>query len=273
LIAWVGALGIAAAAANLTLAASPATPSERQAMQALFGAGYAGRGVVLSVPGAQRRVIERVQPWLTASLTLDGVPYFIATAQGQEVTDPKAPSFASHAQSAYISAIWYALRNGRWTWVGKSYNLAEDGAFGKVNGDPWTPFPQVAMLRGGALLVASENDDMHQGYGTSWLPIYWFSKSGLQSLGNVISGGDNTGADTQPGIAFTGKAVTAGVNAEGMPLITVSYSGHTAIGDKPLMLNNTPCTFIYRRNPKQPGHSAFTATTPQCQSIVDSAIF
>lgn len=264
--------------------AAPAVPTELQAMQLLYGQAYTQRGSVVKTadtlgirankePGYNYTITEYVTPWKTATVTLNGKTYFIATGQGHSVNDPKDPSFASHAQSAYISAIWFSLEGSRWVPAGKRLNLAVDGSFGQVDGNPWSVFPQMAPLKNSILLVADEGGYMNQGYGSSWYPVYVFNVNGLQSLGALSSGGDNTGAGATPAISFTGKIVAATTAPNGQPQITLSYSGNTVIQGKPVKLNKTLCNFLYQADAKQPDQSRFKPTTEQCAQIAGSASF
>lgn len=253
-------------------------------MQLLYGPAYTKPGSVVETPDSQgmrankgpgyhHTITEYVTPWKTATVNVDGTSYFVATGQGHAVDDPQDPKDAAHVQSAYISAIWFAWKGDHWVMSGKSMNLDAEGAFGVAAGNPWTPFPQMAQLKDAALLVADEQGDMHQGYAVSWLPIYEFTSKGLQSLGSVMSGADNTAAGASPQISFAGKIVAATTLADGLPSLTISYSGSTEIENRPEVLSNLQCTFNYSVNPTKSGDAAFTPTTPQCAAVVDSGSF
>ena len=277
-------LGLLGGIFSAAAVAAPAAPTELQAMRLLYGNGYTQRGSVVSIPdplgirankepGYHNTITEYVTPWKIAIVNLNGKTYFTATGQGHAVTEPSNPESAAHVQSAYISAIWFVLEGNRWVPAGKRLNFAVGGSSGVVDGKPWTDFPQMAPLKDSILLVAEEGGDMHQGYGSSWYPVYVFDKTGLNSLGEVTSGGDNTGAEASPVISFSGKIVAATTAANGQPLITLSYSGETVIQGKPVKMNGVLCGFLYRKDVKQPDTASFMPQTPQCTDIASSASF
>ena len=264
--------------------AAPAVPTELQSMQLLYGQAYTQRGSVVNTAdtlgmrankesGYNHTITEYVTPWKTATVTLNGKTYFIATGQGHAVNDPKDPSSAAHVQSAYISAIWFSLEGSRWVPAGKRLNFAADGSFGQVNGSPWSVFPQMAPLKNSILLVADEGGYMNQGYSSSWYPVYVFDTTGLHFLGSLSSGGDNTGAEATPPISFTGKIVAATTAPNGQPQITLSYNGETVIQGKPVKLKGMLCNFLYHADAKHPGQGSFKPTTPSCDEIVGSSSF
>ncbi|CUA96276.1 hypothetical protein Ga0061069_10473 [Thiomonas bhubaneswarensis] len=262
--------------------AAPVAPTELHAMRLLYGPAYTRRGSVVEVPdphgvrfnkppGYHHTITEYVTPWKTASVTLDGTPYFIATGQGHAVENPQHPSEAAHVQAAYISAIWFAWKAGHWTMAGKDMNLTSDGSFGEAVGKPWTPFPRVALLQHAAVLVADEGGYMNQGNANSWFPIYEFTATGLRSLGNVPSGADNTGSGMKPVISFKGKFLSAAMDGQGFPTITLGFSGKTAIHNKPVDLHNVPCSFDYQNDPAKPQGQRFRPTTQECEDILASS--
>lgn len=264
--------------------AAPVAPAELHAMRLLYGPGYSRRGSVVETPdphgvrvnkpsGYHHTITEYVTPWKTARVTLDGTSYFIATGQGHAVENPQHPSEAAHVGAAYVSAIWFAWKAGHWTMAGKDMNLTSDGSFGEVVGKPWTPFPKIASLQHAAVLVADEGGYMNQGNATRWFPIYEFTATRLRSLGNVPSGADNTGAGMTPVISFKGKFISAAMDTQGFPEITLSFSGKTALRNKPIDLHNVPCTFDYQNDPAKPQGQRFKPTTPECEAIVASSSF
>ena len=264
--------------------AAPVAPAELQAMRLLYGAGYTRRGSVVETPdpyavrvnkdpGYHRTITEYAVPWKTATVTVDGTTYFIATGQGHAVEDPRDPKDAAHAQSAYISAIWFEWKAGHWAAAGKAMNLTAAGSFGQVTGKLWTPFPRIALLPHAVLLVADEDGYMNQGYARRWFPIYEFTATGLRALGNIPSGADNTGAGTAPVISFMGKFMSATTDAHGLPEITLGFSGKAAMRNKPVDLHNVPCTFEYQNDPAKPQGNKFQPTTPECAAILASGTF
>ena len=264
--------------------AAPPVPTELQAMQLLYGRAYKQRGSVVKTvdklgmrvnkePGYNHTILEYVTPWKIATVTLDGKTYFIATGQGHAVSDPNRPEDAAHVQSAYISAIWFTLEDGRWVPAGKQLNLAADGSFGQVNGKPWSGFPQMAPLENMVLLAADEGGYMNQGYSSSWYPVYAFDGSGFRYLGAVSSGGSNGGAGAEPEIAFSGTIIAANKASNGQLQLTLSYSGTTVLAGKPVKLDKVRCNFLYRADPKRPGEGSFEPATEQCRAIVQSASF
>lgn len=264
--------------------AAPPVPTELESMRLLYGEAYRKNGSVVETPdpqglrvnkepGYHHTITEYVTPWLTATVTLNGSRYFIATGQGHSIEDPSHPDDASHAQSAYISAIWFVLQGNRWVVAGKTLNLAVDGSFGMVTGKPWSPFPQTVVLKNAVLLVADEGGYMNQGFSSSWYPIYQFSMRGLQFLGKVPSGADNTGADAMPVVSIDGKVVAAATTVNDHPQITIAYSGRTELQNKPVDLHHGLCTFVYRQDAAHPHQSGFKPTTPKCKAIVASMSF
>lgn len=264
--------------------AAPPAPTELQSMRLLYGSAYSKTGSVVETPdpqglrvnkepGYHHAITEYVVPWLTATVALNGSRYFIVTGQGHSVEDPSHPADTSHVQSAYISAIWFALQGNRWVVAGKILNLAVDGTFGAVNGKPWRPFPQIFALKNAALLVPDEGDYLQEGLGNSWYSIYQFSTRGLQFLGQVPSGADNTGVGAKPVVSFDGKVVAASMTTNGDPQITIAYDGKAAPRNKPVNLHHGLCTFVYRQDAAHSAQSGFKPTTPQCKAIVDSMKF
>ena len=260
---------------------APPVPGELQSMRLLYGSAYNKNGSVVETPdpqglrvdkepGYHHSITEYVTPWLTATVTLNGSRYFIATGQGHSIEDPNHPDATSHGQSAYISAIWFALQGNRWVVAGKTLNLAVDGTFGEVNGKPWRPFPQIFALKSAALLVPDEGGYMQGGAANSWYSIYQFSTRGLQFLGQVPSGADNTGVGAPPVVSFDGKVVAASMATNGDPQVTIAYDGKAAPRNKSVDLHHGLCTFVYRQDAVHPHQSGFKPTTPQCKAIVGS---
>lgn len=271
-------------ASMASVMAAPAPPTVQQAMRLLYGPAYTHPGSVVTtrdlhgirvnkLPNDRHIIVEYVTPWAAQVVSLGGKTYFIATGQGHAVSDPSHPSFAAHVQSAYISAIWFVLNGDRWVVSGKRQNLAADGSFGEVSGKPGAPFHQTLPMGQSVLLIADEQGYMNQGYGSSWYPVYRFGAQGLQSLGALPSGADNTGAGQTPVIAFSGKIVGATQSAAHAPVVTMSFSGTTALEGKPVKLSGVLCQLAYRPQAAQQGAPHFSATTPQCQAIVDSGRF
>ncbi len=277
-------LGVVSLAVANNANAAPVAPAELHAMRLLYGPAYTQRGSVVETPdphgvrvnkkpGYHHTITEYVTPWKTATLTLDGASYFVATGQGHAVEDPRHPRDAAHVQAAYISAVWFTWKVGHWVMAGKEMNLTADGSFGQVAGKPWTPFPKIALLQHAALLVADEGGYMNQGYATSWYPIYEFTATGLRSLGNVPRGADNTGTGMAPVISFKGKFLSAAMDAQGFPKITLAFSGKTAIRNKSVDIHNVPCTFDYQNDPTKPQGERFKPSTLECEAIVASSPF
>jgi len=264
--------------------ATPAPPTVQQAMRLLYGPAYTHPGSVVTTndphgvrvnkqPNDPHSIVEYVTPWAAQIVSLGGKTYFIATGQGHAVSDPSDPSFAGHVQSAYISAIWFVLNGDRWMFAGKQQNLTADGSFGEVAGKPGAPFHQTVSLGQSVLLIADEQGYMNQGYSSNWYPVYRFDAQGLRALGAIPSGGDNTGAGATPVIAFSGKIVGATLSAAQTPVVTMAFTGTTALEGKPLHLNGMLCQFAYRPRVAQQSDSHFSPTTPQCKAIIDSGRF
>ncbi len=261
--------------------AAPAAPAELQCMRLLYGPGYSRPGSVVQTPdprgirvnkpsGYQHMITEYVTPWKTATFVLGGTRYFVATGQGHAVEDPGHPSQASHAQAAYISAIWFARKAGHWAMVGKEINLSADGSFGQVVGRAWTAFPSVTALRDTVILVADEGGYMNQGYAVQWFPIYEFTARGLRALGNVPSGADNTGSGMKPLISFKGRVTNIGLDAHARPEISVLFNGRSSVGSRPVALHDTRCAFDYVGNPAGSMGRSFETTGPECAAILSN---
>lgn len=264
--------------------AAPAEPNELQAMQWLYGPAYVKTGSVVKTPdphgirvnkgpGYDNTITEYVRPWQTATVNLNGKTYFIATGQGSAVTNSENPSFTVQAQPAYISAIWFQLDGNHWVPVGREYNFAAEGSNGRVNGRPWSIFPQRALLKNQVLLVGEEDGFETQGYASSWYPIYTFNGNALKYLGGLSSGGSNGGAGVTPVISIQGKIIAAALSSDGQPHIILSFNGNTVIQGKAIQLHNTQCKFISEKNSRGVNRNVFKPTTQLCMEIVKSVNF
>lgn len=274
LVKFLGYVFVSSCALPLAVDAAPVPPDQLPTMQMLYGATYQKNGQVVSVIGEDSKVInECVKPWKTADIVLGGVNYFIATGQGAEVTNPSdsaQPCEPSHADPAYISAIWFSFQGGKWVALGKALNFTADGSWGNVNGGPWSPFPQMANLIKNTLLVADEGGYSNMGVSTSWYPIFAFSPNGLVSLGNIPSGMDDRGTGSQPVNLWNGKIVAASLSPIGMPKITLLYNGVAVVNNQPVKLKNTSCTFVYEMQAGDQQHPGFKLATPECAAIFES---
>ncbi len=259
--------------------ALPRPPGRSQVMRDLFGATATHAGARERVrvpvrPGSDAPNLQAVQPWLAATVTLNGRTYHLATVQGYEIdpgSDDGPPGVVS---SAWISAAWYVVGQGgnHWTLAGRAFNVASDGTAGMLVGYPGAPFDILARNDGAVVLGAGEQGMTNQGYMAVWVPLLAFDGRSLKLVGDVPTGGDDEGTGVPSKVSITGHIVDVRFAPHVPMTVTVRYSGTIPQNETAHVLAPTTCQLNAVADAHN-GTRQFRPVTAQCKAIVSAMSF